>query len=114
MAEGIKDEEARAQAITGLIEYLSDTLLSRALAAAWQIQDAYYRARALSSFLSVPERLTLTPGDWLKMLEVLAYLNRGGLINRLPHIRSLMLDFGDEQTFSDVLQVVRDVCRQWP
>ncbi|NEZ65223.1 hypothetical protein D0962_20995 [Leptolyngbyaceae cyanobacterium CCMR0082] len=110
----LKDESSRAVALSNLAKYLPEALLAKALEMMWQIQDPYFRSRALRGLLPYLMKLTITFADWTVMLEVLAYQNRKNLLEELPDICPIILELGDEQAFSDILQAVRDVCAQWP
>ncbi|MGD1899771.1 MAG: hypothetical protein ACFB16_22840, partial [Phormidesmis sp.] len=111
----IKDESARAWALSEIAQHMPEALWSEAIAILWSVQDKYYSAQALQGCLPHFESLTSTFSDWEKALDILAYQNRSELIKLLPTIRPIVIRLGeDEETFSDVLQAMRDVCQQWP
>ena len=111
----IKDESARAWALSEMAQHMPEALWSEAIAILWSVQDKYYSAQALQGCLPHFESLTSTFSDWEKALDILAYQNRSELIKLLPTIRPIVIRLGeDEETFSDVLQAMRDVCQQWP
>ncbi|MFG6097076.1 NB-ARC domain-containing protein [Leptothoe sp. ISB3NOV94-8A] len=114
IVRNINHEESRAFAISYSAKYLSETLLAQALEMMWQIQDPYFRSQALQGLLPQLMKMSITFTDWAAMLEVLAYQNRKDLLEELPDIHPIILELGDEQAFSDILQAVREVCAQWP
>ena len=110
----IQDESYRAFALRALAEHLPEALLPEALAIIWDIKDNYYCANALQDYLPYLEQLLTSFTQWAEVLDTLAYQNRSQLLNVLPKIRPMVIRLGNEQAFSETLQAVRDVCRQWP
>ncbi|MEO0396445.1 MAG: apoptotic protease-activating factor, partial [Cyanobacteria bacterium P01_A01_bin.137] len=110
----IQAESYRSSALRGLAEHLPEPLWSEVLDIVWDIKDKYYCAIALQGFLSYSEQLSKSFTQWTGVIDVLAYQDRAQLLNALPKIRSMMISLGNEQAFSETLQAVRDVCRQWP
>ena len=80
----------------------------------WAIKDKYYCAKALQGFLSYLECLSMPFSDCAKVIDILAYQNRKQLLQALPKIRPMLLRLGDNGALSEILQAVRDVCKQWP
>ncbi|MEM1281834.1 MAG: hypothetical protein AAGG53_17890, partial [Cyanobacteria bacterium P01_H01_bin.152] len=110
----IEDESSRSSALSALAEHLPEALLPKALNVIWDIHDKYYCAIALQSFLPHLEQLAMAFRQWVSVLEILAYQNRTQLLSALPQSKLTLVRLGSEQAFSDTLQVVRDVCQQWP
>ena len=115
ITQEIKDEESRSNALSAMAGHLSEELWPEALTVLHSIQEKYYKAQALKNCLIYFNTLTSTFTDWAKSIDTLAYQNRSELIELLPILKPIIMRLGDgEETFSDVLQSVREVCRQWP
>ncbi|MFG6101674.1 NB-ARC domain-containing protein [Leptothoe sp. EHU-05/26/07-4] len=115
LARQIQDEDSRARALRAMAEYhLPKSRWSEALDIVWSIKDKYYCANALQGFLSYLEPLSKSFTQWTDVIDILAYQKRAQLLNALPKIRPMIISFGKEQAFSETLQAVREVCRQWP
>ncbi|MEL7359955.1 MAG: hypothetical protein AAFN40_25900 [Cyanobacteria bacterium J06560_6] len=95
--------------------YLPKAHYPEAIAILHSIQDKYYSAQALQGCLPYFDALTSTFPDFAKALDTLAYQNRSDLLELLPTLRPIIMRLGEgEETFLDVLQSVREVCKQWP
>ncbi|MEL6780590.1 MAG: hypothetical protein AAFO06_25480, partial [Cyanobacteria bacterium J06597_16] len=95
-------------------QHLPTELLSTSIAMIWDIQDNYFRAKALQAFLPALEQLSIPFSEWAKTLDIIAYQDRSELLKALPNSRPIVTRLGDDDTFPAILQAVRDVCQQWP
>ncbi len=115
MTGEIKDESSRSYALSGLAEYLPAELLREALESIWRLTENYFRAYAFQGFLPQLEKLAIPFVKWVKILDDLAYQNRGWLIGQLPNVRPILIRLTEsDDGFLEILQVVREVCQQWP
>ncbi|MEL6815764.1 MAG: hypothetical protein AAFP03_13270, partial [Cyanobacteria bacterium J06598_3] len=113
--QNIRDESSRSSALSAIAPHLPKALHPEAIAILWSIQDKYYSAQALQGCLPHIDTLTHTFPAWANALDILAYQNRSELIKLLPTMRPIVMRLGNsEETFSEVLQAMRDVCKQWP
>ena len=111
----IKDESSRSRALRAMAQHLPEPLWPEAIAILHSIQDKYHRAQSLQGCIPHINTLTSTFPDFATALDTLAYQNRSDLVELLPTLRPIIMRLGEgEETFSDVLQSVREVCGQWP
>ena len=110
----IQDEDYRSRALRAMVPHLPDPLLPKALGIIRAIQDKYYCADALQGFLSYIECLSMPFADCAEVIGILAYQNRKQLLQALPKSKPMLLRLGNDEAFSEILQAVRDVCKQWP
>ena len=70
-----------------------------------------YGALCWKKFL---QKLSVSVGRWIEVLDILAYENRDDLLGTMSGSRPTLVRLGGETAFSEILQAVRDICKQWP
>ena len=77
-------------------------------------EDQYYGASAWQGLLFRIEALSPDCACLADALDTLAYQDRKQFLGTLPKLRVTLARLGGEDTVMDCLQVMREVCEQWP
>ncbi|MEM9218690.1 MAG: NB-ARC domain-containing protein [Cyanobacteria bacterium P01_F01_bin.150] len=110
----IQDEGSRSFALRGLVKFLPQELLINLLPEMQEFEDRYYCASAWQGLLPRIEELSPDPDCLIEALDTLAYQNRKQFLETLPKLRVTLTRLGGENTVMECLQVMREVCGQWP
>lgn len=95
--------------------HLPEVLLREVLEMTQQFKNLHYHAILLSEIL---DRLYYigfkTVSDWSGVLNILASQKRRDLMSNLPKLKDTVLVLASEDTLVAMMQVMTEVCEQWP
>jgi len=109
----IGDESARARALRALVPHLPESLLPKALEVTRQIGDEYSRAQAIQGWAHRLTQLSTSHAFWCEILHVLSHLRRRELLPTLVQMEAFIASLGGKEALLEMLQAMRQVCRQW-
>jgi hypothetical protein len=110
----LRSEASRAFALNALTQQIPPTFLEETVALVAAVKDPYHRAQAWGGLLNRLDELNLDFVAFADLLVTLAYQNRSDLLENFPDLTATLTRLGGPGTLSACLQVMREVCHQWP
>ena len=113
LIDQLKDESHKSSLLRNVFEHVPEDLLTEVVELANSLKNRYFRAISLQKFLPYISQQDISFSQWESMLDTLSYRERDEFLKAIPHSKCIVTRFGRDETFSEVLQAVREVCRQW-
>jgi hypothetical protein len=114
LVQQIANESYRADALSNLIPHLPESLLPQALDQIRLMQSESNRARAFQGMAPRLTKLSTDLSFWSEVLHALSHLPRKELLPTLAQLEPFILSLGGKEAVQEMLQAMREVCRQWP